>query len=153
MDFRKSLVSQYSEVDVAPVYFKTPVLWGHMDAAQHVNNLVYLKWTETARVIYFEKMKLDISFGGALGAILGWQDAKYIFPVNYPDEVLITAIVTELRTDRFVMECRVYSKKHQRLALISKQEIIPFNYVDQKKIALPQQWIDQINILQPKSPF
>ncbi len=33
-----------------------PVHWGDMDAAQHVNNLVYMKWTETARLLYFEEM-------------------------------------------------------------------------------------------------
>ena len=33
-----------------------PVQWGDMDAAQHVNNVIYLKWVESARVSFFRKL-------------------------------------------------------------------------------------------------
>jgi acyl-ACP thioesterase len=36
-----------------PCYFDFEVQWGEMDALQHVNNVVYVRWGETARIDYF----------------------------------------------------------------------------------------------------
>ncbi|GGD72752.1 acyl-CoA thioesterase [Maribacter cobaltidurans] len=52
--------------DNIPDSYKTlelPVQWGDMDAAQHVNNTVYLRWMESARIEMFQKM----SCGGNAG--------------------------------------------------------------------------------------
>ena len=37
-----------------PIIERIPVAWGDMDAFQHVNNVVYLKWFETARIAFFQ---------------------------------------------------------------------------------------------------
>ena len=42
-----------------PVAVDLPVQWGDMDAFQHVNNTVYLRWFETARIAYFERTGLS----------------------------------------------------------------------------------------------
>jgi len=71
-----------------PVITKIPVQWGEMDAAQHVNNVIYLRWSETGRIAYFKKLGYEVSPGGnEAGFILGWQDCKYIFPVTFPDTI------------------------------------------------------------------
>lgn len=128
--------------------FEFEVHWGDMDAANHVNNLIYLKWTETARILYFEKVGIDISFRSAdAGPILGWQDCKYIFPITFPDTAIIGVKTTEILEDKFMMECAVFSKKHNRIAAISSQSIVPYDYLKFKKIAIPQHWIENIERL------
>lgn len=149
MDSREKLAEVYPEVLEAPVWIYTSVHWSDMDVADHVNNIIYLKWSETARVAYFEKINMDTSFRGNQGPILGWQDGKYLFPMRYPDDVLVTASVIEIREDRFIVECRVYSLTHQRLAAISKQHIIPYDYVELRKIPIPEDWLQGIKELQP----
>lgn len=144
--YRSSLIKAYPEIEQAPVVFEMPVLWGDMDSAKHVNNLKYLGWSETARIQLFELM-MDISFEGKEGPILGWQDCKYIFPMTYPDTAMITAQVMELKTDRFEMVSRIYSMKHSRIAAISHQSIIPYDYVNFKKIDVPKGWIEQLKQL------
>lgn len=124
---------------------KYSVQWGHMDSARHVNNTVYLRWAESARIAYFEAMDMDTSFeGGGIGPILGWQDCKYIFPLTFPDVAIVGARIIEQREDRFIMECAIYSETHQRISAISKQSIIPYSYGELKKVALPQEWVDAI---------
>lgn len=128
---------------------KYQVQWGHMDVARHVNNTVYLRWAESARIAYFEAMGMDTSFqGGGVGPILGWQDCKYIFPMTFPDTAILGARTIEEKEDRFIMECAIYSETHQRISAISKQSIIPYNYGELKKVSLPQDWIDSINNLE-----
>ena len=40
-----------------PLVIEVPVLWGEMDALQHVNNIVYFRYFENARMAYFEKLR------------------------------------------------------------------------------------------------
>jgi len=40
--------TQESENNFASL--EIPLLWGNMDAAQHVNNTVYLRWMESIQV-------------------------------------------------------------------------------------------------------
>jgi len=119
-----------------------PVAWGEMDAALHVSNLIYLRYSETARIVFFEKAGISTNFAGdEAGVILGWQDCKYIFPMTYPDTAVVGMKVHEVKSDRLVMECAIFSKKHQRIAAISKQEIIPYNYSTLKKVPMPEKWL------------
>jgi acyl-CoA thioester hydrolase len=119
-----------------------PVHWGDMDAAQHVNNLVYMKWTETARLLYFEEMGMDVSFkGGAAGPILAWQDCKYTFPVTYPDTVHIGIRTVQILEDRFIMECGVFSEQHNRMAALAKQMIVPYDFGALQKVPMPEAWL------------
>ena len=137
-DVLKEELSKYT------VVVEFPVQWGEMDAANHVNNLIYLRWSESARLKYFEHIRLPIDFKGAYGPILGWQDCKYIFPVTYPDTVVAGSRVIEILKDRFVIECGIYSLRHQRIAAISKQQIIPYSYTELKKVEMPESWISAI---------
>jgi len=133
------------ELEKYNLRLKFPVLWGQMDAANHVNNLEYMRWAETGRIEYFNKMGMDISFSGKdIGPIMGWQDCKYIFPVTYPDNVIIGIKTIEVKVDRFIMQCAIFSDKHQRLVAISKQSIIPYSYKELKKMPLPESWLAQI---------
>ncbi len=138
----KTALQQYKVVT------RIPIQWGDMDAAQHVNNLLYLRWAESGRILYFEKMKMDTSFKGRVGPILGWQDCKYIFPMTYPDTAIIGCRLLEIKEDRLIMEAAVFSEKHQRIAALSKQSIIPYDYVDLKKADLPKSWVKAIEAIE-----
>ena len=111
-----------------PSIIELPVQWGEMDAAKHVNNSVYIRWGESARIAYFDRMNLDNSFTEQIGPILGWQDCKYIFPVTYPDTISIGVKTVEIKYDRFFVEFHMFSHKHQRLVAINKNSIIAYDY-------------------------
>ncbi len=132
---------------------KINVQWGEMDSAQHVNNVVYLRWAETARIAYFYAMEQAVSpTDNTAGFILAYQDCKYIFPITYPDKVIIGIKITELQTDRFTFLAHLYSEKHQRIAAISKQVVVTFDYKKQQKVAVPQQMIDRILAIEVDKP-
>jgi acyl-CoA thioester hydrolase len=42
-----------------PLVIEIPVAWGEMDAFQHVNNIVYLRYAESARIAYLERAGLS----------------------------------------------------------------------------------------------
>ena len=41
-----------------PVTIELPVQWGDMDSFGHVNNVVYLRWFESARIAYGNRIGL-----------------------------------------------------------------------------------------------
>ena len=140
----QKLLKEFSSI------IELPVQWGEMDTAKHVNNSVYIRWGESARIAYFDKMGLDNSFTEQIGAILGWQDCKYIFPVTYPDTISIGVKTVEIKEDRFFVECHMFSHRHQRIIAINKNSILAYDYHNLKKAELPKEWIDKISTLEGK---
>ncbi|MEM7536526.1 MAG: thioesterase family protein [Chloroflexota bacterium] len=127
-----------------PVITEIKVQWGEMDAARHVNNAVYLRWAETARVQFFHELKVFSSPQSKAGMILGWQDCKYIFPVTFPDTVLIGSRARVIEQERIMVECHFFSTRHQRLVAISNHRQVAYDYTALTKIPLPAEWKERI---------
>ena len=80
------------------VSLEVSVHWGDMDAMQHVNNIIYLKWVESTRLLLFEQlMKGETAGISEIGPILAWSDIKYIAPVVYPDTVKIDFDIVKIK--------------------------------------------------------
>jgi acyl-CoA thioester hydrolase len=122
------------------ISLELPVQWGDMDAAQHVNNTVYLRWVESTRIALFQKVNGGVLAFKKIVPILAWQDCKYIFPVTYPDRVVITLDIIELLEDRVVFEAKIYSKTHNRIAAISKSSVMAYDMENLKKHPFPEDW-------------
>ena len=131
------------------VFDEYEVHWGDMDAARHVNNLVYLKWSETIRIDYFDRLGMHTGFDEtAVGPILGWQDCKYLYPITYPDKVWVGLRTSEIREDRFILECAVFSKTANKLASVSHHTVIPYDYGKLSKAPMPDAWLKAIKALE-----
>ena len=128
------------EVLNAFVSIEIPVQWGNMDAAQHVNNTVYLRWIESARIEMIQRMSSETFTAASIFPILAWQDCKYIFPVTYPDQVIITYNVQELKEDRAICIGKIYSKRHNRLVAISNSTLMAYDTIKLKKLPFPDVW-------------
>jgi methylphosphotriester-DNA--protein-cysteine methyltransferase len=48
----------HDEKSGASVSISIPVAWGDMDAYQHVNNAMYARWIESARIAFFTRVGL-----------------------------------------------------------------------------------------------
>ena len=84
-----------------PVIIEFPVAWGEMDSMGHVNNIVYFRYFESARIAYFEKMDLmGYMAETGIGPILGEISCKFKIPLSYPDKVLMGVKVVSIEEDR-----------------------------------------------------
>lgn len=132
------------EIEKAFISIEIPVQWGNMDAAQHVNNTVYLRWVESARIEMFRKINGGVLKFEKIVPILAWQDCKYIFPLTYPDTALITLDISIIKSDRIECEGKIFSKRHERLSAISKNTLMAYDMEDLKKLPLPKKWVDKV---------
>lgn len=123
-----------------PVVVRLPVQWGDMDAFKHVNNVVYFKYQESARLKYFQTLVDEIKdpdfdahaflHGTGLGPILSETTVKFIFPAVYPDTLLVgaTARMLESSSNRFQMMHSVWSLRHNRVLAEGTGTVASFNY-------------------------
>lgn len=87
-----------------PVQLEIPVAWGDMDAFGHVNNTVYLRWFESARIAFFERISIRASRPEKVGPILASTTCDYLTPVEYPATVVVGARLQRVGNTSFVIE-------------------------------------------------
>ncbi|OYT71096.1 MAG: thioesterase [Chloracidobacterium sp. CP2_5A] len=125
------------ELEGYPVTVIIPVAWGDMDAAQHVNNTVYFRYFESARIAYFERIAFGLDFSRSVGPILAHTQCRFRLPVTYPDTVAVGTRVAGLGADRFVMRFTVISRRHGKVAAQGDGLIVSYDYGKQRKAPLP----------------
>ena len=121
-----------------PVTVEIPVAWGEMDAFRHVNNAVYFRYFETARIALFEEIGWAPSEeSGGVGPILAATDCRFRIPLTYPDTVTAAAWVGDIGEDRFIMKYAVFSLRHEAVAAEGSGTIVAFDYGRGAKASLP----------------
>ena len=68
---------------------RIPVRWGDMDFYGHVNNTVYFRFFEQARVEWIEQMDFPVGPLESAGAVIINASCTFLMPVNYPATVVI----------------------------------------------------------------
>ena len=137
-----SIFPPFSKKDSFPVCIPIMVQWGEMDAFAHVNNIVYFRYFETARIAYFERM--GIIGSSHIGPMLAKTSCSFLAPLTFPDTAYATANVEEIQQDRFVMRYGIYSGQYERLVAKGSGTIVPYDYKKKRKTSFPQAWIEQI---------
>jgi acyl-CoA thioester hydrolase len=122
-------------LDGYPIVIEIPVAWGEMDAFGHVNNIVFFRYFESARMAYLGA----IGFGGetGVGPILASTHCRFRRPLEYPDTVRVGARAAELGADRFTMEYRIVSVAQDAVAADGGGLVVAYDYVARSKTALP----------------
>jgi acyl-CoA thioester hydrolase len=121
-----------------PVVIEVPVAWGDMDAQAHVNNTVYFRYFESARIAYFDRIGFRGGPGRAqIGPILGSTHCRFRRPLTYPDTVYVGVRVAEIGTDRLTLEQRIVSRRLGEVAAEGGAVIVCYDYAAGRKALLP----------------
>jgi acyl-CoA thioester hydrolase len=112
-----------------PVSVSIPVAWGEMDAFQHVNNVVYARWLETARMVYLERIGLvDRTRDEGVGPILAKTVIDYKRPLKYPDTIQVSATITRIGERSFTMAFRIRSDALGADVASGEQVMVVYDY-------------------------
>ena len=120
-----------------------------MDAFQHVNNVAYFRYFESARIAYFTQLDL-IAFMNqtGIGPILKSTQCDYKVPLTFPDTISVGACVPEISEDRFVMLYRVVSHRHQKIAAQGDGVLVTFDYKENHKVKMPLELQERIGAIE-----
>ncbi|MBN1006687.1 acyl-CoA thioesterase [Amphritea pacifica] len=136
-----------------PISMEIPIAWGDMDAFQHVNNLVYLRWFESARIDYFRSCDFTAVMQETdVGPILRDSRIRYRIPLTFPGSVISACRVTRLEHDRYTMEHLIWSPEHNAVAAEGEGTIVCVNYRKNSKAEVPPLYRQRIIELEPITP-
>jgi acyl-CoA thioester hydrolase len=123
-----------------PVVVELPVVWGEMDSYRHVNNAVYFRYFESARLEYFRRLGwFEYEEQTGVGPILAATAARFRRPLTYPDTIWVAVRVPQLQGDRFTMEYRLVSQKLVAVAAEGSGTIVTYHYGQGKKVSIPEE--------------
>ncbi len=130
---------------MAGVSLDFAVTWGDMDALAHVNNLVYLRWFESARVAYFEKLGLaEPMLARKIGPILARQEIDYEKPLTYPDTVRVTTNVSRLGKTSFTMTFRIVRAASGEIVAKGEGVMVLVDYAKGGKLPLSADFMKRV---------
>ena len=94
-----------------PIVHVQPVAWGEMDTFNHVNNVAYYRYAESARISYFQQIGLTKNRSD-LSTILASSSCQYLAPVSFPDTLLIGVRIKHIGTTSLIFEYEFISHSH-----------------------------------------
>ncbi len=141
-----ALLSDYS------VIYPIAVAWGEMDAFQHVNNVVYFRYFESARIAYGNAIgMMDWRESVGIGPIVAGTNARYKRPVLFPDQLYVGVRINEMANDRFWQHYRIVSQQQVAVTTEGEAEIVMFDYKQGKKVAIPDELRRRIETLEKRN--
>ncbi len=106
--------------DFACIYVQA-VIWNDMDAFNHVNNVVYYRYAETARIHYLMTVN---AFSDDVVTVLAQSSCTYLKPVTFPDTLLVGVRAKKLGNSSIVMEYCYFSEMQQTVVATGESVLV-----------------------------
>jgi acyl-CoA thioester hydrolase len=123
---------------------RMPIRWGDMDAMGHVNNTVYFRYFETARIAWFDQIACAPDPAGE-GPVIINANCSFLKQLKYPGEIEVTTLVGPPGRSSFQMthEIRLVGPDGRAGALHAEggAKVVWVNFPAEKSVALPEQML------------
>ena len=128
------------EIDFYPVEITIRIDWSEMDVFGHVNNVMFMKYTQASRVNYWEKIGLDGNFTSkVVGPILASTACQFKKPLFYPGTIVVKAKVDFIKNTSFGISHQIYNEKNE-LCAEAQDVIVTYDFEKNEKINVPD-WL------------
>ena len=139
----------HPKLDGFPVVISADVAWGEMDSFAHLNNVVYFRYFENARIAYLTQVSwFDLMKSDGIGPIVASTHCRFRRPITYPDAILIGARIITVETDRVTFEHRLVSTKWDDVAAEGQAVVVCYDYQASAKVPLPNELRSRIDALE-----
>ncbi len=123
-----------------PYVHSERVRFGDLDAMRHLNNVVFLRYFESARIGYLRELSPGHSpanpeTGGSLGFIFAECHINYRSPVFFDEQVDVRCSVGEVRRSAFRVDFTM--SVDERTAAEGFGWLVGFDYGQQRPTRLP----------------
>ncbi len=122
-------------------------VFGDLDAMGHVNNVVYLKWIETARIAYWIHLTGQkthpgmpdkgggshppgpgVMSGALIDMILARTEIDYRSPVNYGETLDVFVRTALIKRSSIVFEYAVRARSDERVVAEARTVVVCYDY-------------------------
>lgn len=116
---------------------RMPIRWGDMDAFGHVNNTVFFRYMEQARIEWMEARGMAMD-GRGEGPVVVNARCTFLRQLKYPGEVEVRTFVAQpgrSSFDTMVEICR--ADQPDVLVAEGGAKVVWVNYAEEKSVPLP----------------
>lgn len=120
-----------------PITVTCDIRWGDLDALGHVNNTVFFRFFEEARIALLDRVGLRaLRQATGTGPILAATSCQFRLPLSHPDTVTCHAGVTRIGTTSFTVE---YLLKSAAKGVVATGDsvVVHYDYDRQTKAPIP----------------
>ena len=127
------------------VYRKTiPLRWGDLDAMNHLNNTLYFRLMEEARICWFRDNDL-MTRGEGDGPILAHASCDFLKPMTYPCDARVTQTVTRLGRSSMDLDMTIEGDEVEPLTYAKgKNVLVWMDYRAGKPVPWPQRIVEAL---------
>ena len=115
---------------------KMPIRWGDMDAYGHINNTVYFRYMEQARVEWIEEMQVPVRPGGD-GPVIINASCTFLIPMNYPGMVEVRTFIGAIGRSSCETFAEMRLEGDERIYAEGAAKVVWMNMESGKSIPLP----------------
>ena len=129
-------------------WIEEKLMWGDMDAMQHVNNARYFRFTETARIEFLRSVFPETGNPSAdliVGMALAETRCRFKVPLTYPDDILISAGVADIQETEFLIRHEIYSRKLDCIAAEGDARMVFYDFNKGQRAELPDEVVERLN--------
>lgn len=111
--------------------------WSEIDLLGHINNLAIMKYIQTARIDFLEKLSmLPLSSETGLGPVLASTSCQFKKQLFYPGMVQVCSRIDQIKNTSFQMRHIVLDQAGELIAE-AHDVIVIFNFDKNTKQAIP----------------
>jgi acyl-CoA thioester hydrolase len=119
-----------------PLSLELRIDWSEQDLFGHINNVMYAKYVQAARVNLWEKIGLDKHFRETnTGPTLAATSIQFKQPLYYPGLVIIRSGIKEIGNTSFVISHELYNGE-QALCATAEDVVVILDYNTHQKVSL-----------------
>ena len=116
---------------------KIPVRWGDLDRYGHLNNTLYFRYFEQARIEWIEQTDFRVDPDEAEGAVIVHADCTFLIPVNYPATAIVKVFAGEPGRSSVMNWYELYIEGDERLFATGSEKIVWIDNRTGKSLPLP----------------
>lgn len=126
-----------------PLISRFSVPFADVDMMRHVNNVAYIRWTETMRSEYFAQV-MQVPINGDHGMIQATINFTYERQLVYREQIAIGCKIPRIGNKSFDFYYEIWSETHGQRAAHGITTMVAFDFESNRTIAVPQTWRDAI---------
>jgi len=126
-----------------------PLRWGDLDAMNHLNNTLYFRLMEEARISWFYEHGMMAS-GDGDGPILAHASCDFLKPMTYPCSAVVTQTVTRIGRSSMDLDMTIEGEGDDApMYAKGKNVLVWMDYVSGKARAWPERLLERLGDVVP----
>ena len=119
-----------------------PLRWGDLDAMNHLNNTLYFRLMEEARISWFVENDMMMTPDKRDGPILAFASCDFLKPMTYPCITKVTQTVTRLGRSSMDLDMTIEGDEPEPLLYAKgKNVLVWMDYATGKSAPWPERLV------------